>query len=83
MGARPGDFNLLHPGNRKANLCYAHLQGTSNKTNVRFGFSACRRVGPGLILALFEGQRTALGSPAVRPWLWNGGLDVVFSKVSQ
>ena len=38
MGPRPRDFNLLHPGNRQANLCYAHLHAYRIKTNVRLDF---------------------------------------------
>jgi hypothetical protein len=63
MGPRARNFNLLHPGNRGLNLCYAHLHAPGNETNVRLDFLASRRVGPGLILAFFEGQRAALGSP--------------------
>jgi hypothetical protein len=81
MGPSLRDFNVLLLGNRRAILCHAHLQPTANKTNVRLDFRPPAGWGRGLILAFFGGQRAALGSPSgTVSWLWNGGLDVVFSK---
>ena len=50
-----------------SNLCDAHLQRHWQQDQCAARFSAARRVGPGLILAFFEGQRAALGSQAGRP----------------
>jgi hypothetical protein len=84
MGPSTRNFNVLLLGNSKWKLCHAYLQPMPNKTNVRLVFRPSTGVGRGLILAFFEGQRAALSRyGGTAAWLWNGGLDVGFSKDSQ
>jgi hypothetical protein len=84
MGPRPRNFNVLLLGNRGVNLCRAHLQPIFNKTNVRLDFRPFHGCGRGLFLPSLKDKEQRPGSPAGPVvWLWNGGLYVVFSKVSQ
>ena len=50
MGPTARNFNVLHPGNRGLNLCYAHLHAPGNKTNVRLDFWPTEGWGRGLFL---------------------------------
>jgi len=83
MGPRARNFNLLHPGNRGLNLCYAHLHAPGNETNVRLDFWPAEGWGRGLFLPSLKDKEQRPAARKAGPWLSNGGLDVVFSKLSE